>query len=333
MAKGSNQKLKLLYLAKILMDETDDEHGISTPDIIAKLATNDIAVDRKTLYTDFEELRRFGIDVVGEQTGKGYLYHVASRDFELAELKLLVDSVQAAKFITEKKSRELIKKLESLVSIHEAKQLHRQVLIGGRVKTMNESIYYNVDKIHTAINANSQIRFQYFQWNVDKEQELRHGGSWYHASPWYLIWDDEYYYLVAYDAENGIIKHYRVDKMLRITVTGKEREGEDSLSGLDAAAYSKAMFGMFGGEKVPVVIEAENQFVGVLIDRFGKDITISKTDEAHFRTTVDVVPSEIFIGWVMSFGAGMRIVGPDEVVQTTRQLVERLRKIYCEDSQ
>lgn len=328
MAKGNNQKLKLLYLAKILMDETDDEHGISTPDIIAKLAVNDITVDRKTLYTDFEELRKFGVDVIGEQTGKGYLYHIASREFELAELKLLVDSVQAAKFITEKKSRELIKKLESLVSVHEAKQLQRQVLISGRVKTMNESIYYNVDKIHTAINGNSQIRFQYFQWTVDKKQELRHEGAWYHVSPWHLIWDDEYYYLVAYDSESGIIKHYRVDKMLRITTTGKEREGKEYLSGTDVAAYSKTLFGMFGGEKVTVTLEAENRFVGILIDRFGKDITICKVDDGHFRTFVDVVPSEIFISWIMSFGEAIRIVAPDEVVESAKQLIERLNKTY-----
>ena len=193
MAKGKHQKLKLLYLIKILMKETDDGHGLSRQNIIDRLNARGISADRKTLYSDFEELRAFGIDIITEHEGNDWTYHIGEREFELAELKLLVDSVQSARFITERKSRELIKKLESLVSRHEAKQLHRQVLISGRVKTMNESIYYNVDKIHTAINADSRIRFQYFQWNVKKEMVLRHNGAWYHVSPWALVWDNENY--------------------------------------------------------------------------------------------------------------------------------------------
>lgn len=328
MAKGNNQKLKLLYLAKILMEETDEEHGISMATIIARLAEKDISADRKTLYSDMEELRSFGIDVIGEQRDKSFLYRIASRDFELPELKLLVDSVQAAKFITEKKSHALIKKLERLASTHEAKQLQRQVLISGRVKTMNESIYYNVDKIHTAINANAQIRFQYFQWNVDKEQELRHDGAWYHVSPWYLMWDDEYYYLVAYDAGSGILKHYRVDKMLRITIENKWREGKELAASQDVAAYSKSLFGMYGGEKVSVTLEAENEFAGVLIDRFGKELFIKKIDDGHFQTVVEVVPSKIFISWILSFGNGIRIVAPDCVLESVRQLLDTLENTY-----
>lgn len=328
MAKGNNQKLKLLYLAKMLLEETDEEHGISMPNIIARLKEVGVAADRKTIYSDMEELRKFGIDVIGAQREKSFLYYVASRDFELPELKLLVDSVQAARFITEKKSNALIRKLEKLASTHEAKQLQRQVLISGRIKTMNESIYYNVDKIHTAINANSQIRFQYFQWNVNKEQELRHNGKWYHVSPWYLIWDDEYYYLVAYDGGDKILKHYRLDKMLRIALTNKEREGKELLSSSDVAAYSKSLFGMFGGEKVAVTLEAENQFAGILIDRFGKEILISKVDDGHFRTVVSVVPSKHFISWIMSFGNGIRIVAPDSVLESVRQLLASLEKTY-----
>lgn len=328
MAKGNNQKLKLLYLAQILMEETDDEHGISMPTIIAHLNELGIAADRKTIYSDIEELRKFGLDIIGEQRDKSFLYHVASRDFELAELKLLVDSVQAAKFITEKKSQMLIKKLEHLASTHEAKQLQRQVLISGRVKTMNESIYYNVDKIHTAINANSQIRFQYFQWNVDKEQELRHDGKWYNVSPWYLIWDDEYYYLVAFDGDSGILKHYRLDKMLRITLTNKKREGKETLSSRDVAAYSKSLFGMFGGDKVAVTLEAENEFVGILLDRFGKEILIRKTDDEHFQTTVEVVPSKLFLSWIMSFGNSIRIIAPESVLVSMRQLLSTLQETY-----
>lgn len=328
MAKGNNQKLKLLYLAKILMEETDEEHGLSIADITSKLEVYDITADRKTLYSDFEELRKFGIDIIGEQQGKSYLYRIASREFELAELKLLVDSVQAAKFITERKSNALIRKLEKLVSVHEAKQLQRQVLISGRVKTINESVYYNVDRIHNAINSDSQIRFQYFQWNADKKQELRHNGMWYHVSPWQLIWDDEYYYLVAYDSASESMRHYRVDKMLRINLTGKEREGKRQAEISNAAAYSKTLFGMFGGDKISVTLEAENKFAGVLIDRFGKDIPIIKTSDSHFQATVEVVPSDNFISWVISFGDSIKIVSPQSVIESVKKLLETANKVY-----
>ncbi len=328
MAKGNNQKLKLLYLAKILLEETDEKHGISMREIIARLAAADISADRKTLYGDIEELRKFGIDIIGEQRERHYIYYVASRDFELPELKLLVDSVQAAKFITVKKSQTLIKKLEKLTDSYEAKQLQRQVLISGRVKTMNESIYYNIDKIHTAINADSQIRFRYFRWNVDKEQEFRHNGEWFYVSPWILVWDNEYYYLVAYDNKSGILKHYRVDKMLRITLTNKEREGKELFKKTDVATYSKSLFGMFGGEKTAVTLEAENSYAGILIDRFGKEILIEKSDDGHFQTVVEVVPSKLFITWVMSFGDGIRIVAPDSVLESVKTLLTTLGKTY-----
>ena len=197
MAAGDNQKLKMLYLVKILSEETDDSHALSLQEITAKLAAYGVNADRKTLYTDFDALEKYGLEILKEQTGRQVYYHLATRSFELPELKLLVDAVQSSKFITEKKSRELIKKLESMVSIYEAKHLHRQVLITDRIKAMNESIYYNVDMLHEAINADRQIRFQYFQWTVSKKQELRRNGAWYQISPWCLMWDDENYYLVA----------------------------------------------------------------------------------------------------------------------------------------
>ena len=221
MPKSSNQKLKLIYLMKILLERTDETHSITMPEIIEALAAYDISAERKSLYNDIENLRVYGLDVIGTQEDRTYSYHIGNRQFELAELKLLVDSVQSAKFITAKKSNELIKKIEGLASKYEASQLHRQVFVTGRVKTMNESIYYNVDRIHTAIAENSRITFQYFQWNVDKKMELRHDGALYEVSPWSLSWDDENYYLIAYDSNEGIIKHFRVDKMLYIKSNGK----------------------------------------------------------------------------------------------------------------
>ena len=328
MAKGANQKLKMLYLSKIFAEQTDEDHALTMQQVISKLNGYDVNADRKTLYLDFEELRRFGLDLIAEQRGHNTYYYLGARDFELAELKLLVDSVQAAKFITDRKSRELIRKLEGLINTQQAQQLHRQVIIAGRVKTMNESIYYNIDKLHTAINANTQIRFQYFQWNVNKEMELRRRGAWYQVSPWCLTWDDENYYLVAYDDLDGRIKHFRVDKMLRITPTDEPRRGQDSFRRFDMARYAKSLFGMYGGEETDVIIEGDNDMVGVVIDRFGKDIAIAQKDADTFEARVTVAVSPQFFGWIMGLGGGVRIAGPAPVVKQMQDEIRRLSARY-----
>lgn len=330
MAKGPNQKLKLLYLLKIFMEETDDAHGLSRQELTAKLNSLGVNADRKTLYTDLEELRTFGVDIISERKGNDWTYHIGERDFELAELKLLVDSVQSAKFITERKSQSLIKKLENLVSRHEAKQLHRQVLISGRIKTMNESIYYNVDKIHAAINADSGIKFQYFQWNVKKEMTLRHNGAWYDVSPWALVWDNENYYMIGYDTASGQIRHYRVDKMLRISPTDRKREGRHLLKSLDIPAYSRKMFGMFGGEEARVCLEAKNHIAGILIDRFGQDLPMIPKDDSTFTAYVDVTVSPQFLGWVFSLGKDIRVTGPEKVVEMMKDEAKRLAEQYLQ---
>ena len=318
MAKASNQKSKLLYLMQIFLEETDDDHGLTMPEIIQKLEAYGISVNRKTVYTDIADLNDFGLDIIGEKAGRGYIYHVASRTFELAELKLLVDSIQAAKFISEKKSRELIKKIETLASVHEAKQLQRQVLISGRVKTMNESVYYGVDKLHQAISADRSITFRYFQWNMDKEPELRRDGKIYRASPWSLIWDDEYYYLVAYDEESGIIKHYRVDKMVDIEQTDERRKGREEFASFDQAAYSKQLFGMFGGEVRKVTLECKKEAAGIIIDRFGKDVIMQKLDDDTFMCVVDVAISKQFEGWLFSLADIIKITAPADVAETVK---------------
>ena len=328
MSKGANQKLKMLYLAKIFMEQTDDEHGLTMPEVIERLAAYDVNADRKTLYLDFEELRHYGLDILSQQVGHKTYYSLGAREFELPELKLLVDSVQAAKFITDRKSRELIRKLEGLVSVHQARQLHRQVLISGRVKTMNESIYYNIDRLHEAINADAQIRFQYYQWNVDKQMELRRNGAWYQVSPWALIWDDENYYLVGYDAGDDKIKHLRVDKMLRIRSTDERRAGKDSFKAFDSARYAKSLFGMYGGEETSVTLEGDNGMVGVVIDRFGKDVALVPVDEHRFEASVNVAVSPQFFGWIMALGGSVRITGPAPVVKQMQDAVRRLAEQY-----
>lgn len=328
MSKGTNQKLKLLYLTKIFREQTDEEHMLTIAEIIEKLSAYDVSADRKTLYTDFEELRHFGLDIISQQIGRQHYYYLGAREFELPELKLLVDSVQSAKFITAQKSQKLIKKLEGLVSKYEATQLQRQVYITGRVKTMNESIYYNVDKLHAALSADAQIQFQYYQWNVKKEMELRRGGKLYQVSPWGLMWDDEYYYLVAYDAETDKIKHYRVDKMLRIQITDQKRAGKERYQSFNLPDYTKRIFGMFSGEETKVTLEADNSMAGVLIDRFGKDIMLIPQDGGRFRATVDVAVSDQFLGWIVALGT-VKIVGPEAVVEKMQAKVSNLIADYC----
>ena len=328
MPKGTNQKFKLYYLAKILTEKTDDDHYITMPEILKELERYEVTANRKSIYNDLKDLERLGIEVEGEPIGKGYHYHVVDRQFELPELKLLVDAIQSSKFITARKSNELIKKLETLVSKYEAAKLQRQVFVSGRIKTMNESIYYNVDEIHNAIAENRKIRFQYFQWNVKKEMELRHGGACYHISPWGMSWDDENYYLVGYDSEADMIKHYRVDKMLHIRMSEETREGKEIFQKLDMAAYTKKSFGMYGGEEERVKLLVKNSFAGIIIDRFGKDVTMIPVDEENFSVNVEVQVSGQFFSWVFALGDGVKIMGPEKVVSQVKEEIERLKRQY-----
>lgn len=328
MAKGTNQKLKLLYLAQIFSEETDEDHGLTLAEIAQRLSRLDINAERKTLYQDFEELRRFGMDICTNQEGKSFRYFLGSRTFQLPELKLLVDAVQSSRFITEQKSRELIKKLETLTSRSNANQLQRQVLIAGRIKTMNESIYYNVDGLHTAIAKERQIQFRYFRWGPDKTMILRHNGELYTVSPWHLCWDDENYYLVAYDSASGRIKHYRVDKMKNITITDLPRDGAETMEHLDLTIYTRRLFGMFGGEPIRVTLEGDDDMINVLIDRFGDEIPLRRKDGDRVETRVDVAVSPQFLGWVASFGGKLTVTSPPSVKEQMRTLARKLSEQY-----
>ena len=328
MSKGTNQKLKLYYLAKIMIAKTDDDHYLTMPQIKDMLEEYGITADRKSLYDDMEALRTLGIDVLLEHEGRNYYYHVGSKHFELAELKLLVDAIQASKFITEKKSNALIKKLTALVSEYEASQLKRQVEVQGRIKTMNESIYYTVDDIHNAIINNKAITFEYLKWNLQKELVPRKEER-YEVSPWALTWDDENYYLIAYDDESKKIKHYRVDKINKIKITDKKRQGKEHFAAFDMAAYSKMNFGMFGGKETKVKLRFKDEMVGVLLDRFGKDISIRKSaTNGWSETNVDVAVSDQFFGWIFALGGSVVIAGPDEVKMRFKEELEKVKELY-----
>lgn len=323
--KLSNQKLKMMYLAKILMEKTDEEHTVTVPEMIAELAKYGISAERKSIYDDLEYLKVFGFDICSNKT-RTTNYYIASRDFELPELKLLVDSVQSSKFITHKKSMELISKIEKLTSRENAKKLQRQVFITNRVKTPNEQIYYNVDKIHDAIAANKQITFKYFNLDVNKKRIYRRGGGLYKESPISLTWDDENYYLITYKEKYDNYTHYRVDKMESIEISDEDRELPDK--NFDLSDYSKTMFQMFGGEETDVSVEFENELVGVVFDRFGTNVSVIKKDETHFVCNVKVAVSPHFLAWIMSFGKKAKITAPDYVVEKMRTLADEIKEIY-----
>ena len=323
-----DQRLRILYLMKLLLEKTDDEHSMTREMISNELVAYGFSVNRKTFYADIHSLSEYGLDIVMEKKGLNVVYHICSRDFELPELKLLVDSVQSSRFITEKKSEYLIEKLEKLTSVYEGRQLHRQVYVSGRIKAGNENIYYNVDYIHNAISQNVSISFQYFQWSVDKKKKLRHNGKIYRVSPWALTWDNENYYMVGFDESIKEIRHYRVDKMLNIELSEDERIGQEQFEEYNLATYTNRLFGMFDGEEKLVRLRVHNDFAGIIIDRFGLDIEFNKIDSNWFKIEVKVAVSDQFLSWIISLGEKVIIVEPKDVVVKMKEIGERIWRMY-----
>lgn len=324
MARSANQKLKLLIMKDYLLKNSDENHPVTIPQIIEELARFDIKAERKSLYDDLEALRVYGLDIV---QSKGN-YYVGQRSFQTPELKLLVDSVQSSKFITQKKTMSLIKKIEELASVFDAQLLERQVYVRNRVKSMNESVYYNVDEISDAINQDRIIQFKYFELMVNKERHIRKDGAWYVVSPFALMWDDENYYMLAWDAEAGSIKHYRVDKMLEITALDQKREGKEAFAQFDVSAYAKKVFGMFTGQDRKVKMRFTNNLAGAVFDRFGTDIMLIPDGEEHFTVTLDLAVSPRFYAWLFGFGTGAEIISPDDVREEARNKAQQIADTY-----
>ncbi len=312
MAKSLNQKLKIAYLIKILREKTDENHGLSTEQLIRELERYDISAERKSIYDDITLLRdRYGLEI---EHDKSRGYRLTEQEFDLPELKMLVDAVQSCRFISVTKSEELIRKLRGLTSEHKARELQRQVAVKNRIKSMNNATIYSIDTIHSAILHDRKITFQYWGWTMNKEQVARHNGKRYRVSPWMLLWDDEYYYLIAYDSENGEIRHYRVDRMRGVSEENDKREGRECFTKTDIADYSSGVFGMFGGNQTHVAFRCAAKLADVVIDRFGKEVMMVPLSEEEFRFHADINISPQFFGWVASFGDEIRIESPSEVV-------------------
>ncbi|MCR4923962.1 MAG: WYL domain-containing protein [Lachnospiraceae bacterium] len=311
MAKSFRQKLKLLYLKDILLRESDEEHPLNAPQLISKLNANGIEAERKSIYSDIEYLADYGLDLL-KIDGRDGGYFVGSSDFELAELKLLVDAVQSSHFITEKKSEELIKKLASLTNIYNAEKLKRQVYTVNRIKAQNESVFYAIDDISEAITENKNILFSYMKWDKNKELVPRHEGKKYHVDPIALIWDDEYYYLLGIDLDDNVRKHFRVDKIKGVSIPDDD-EKVIRKKDIDIADYSKKIFGMYGGKTESVTIKCPNDKIGIFIDRLGRDISVMSEDDEHVRLHYEVEVSDAFYGWLSSLGDDILILGSEEV--------------------
>lgn len=323
-------KLRILYLMDIMLERTDDAHALSAAQLIRILEQEySMTADRRTIYAELETLEAYGLDIQ-QKKGKNAGYYVGQREFELPELKLLVDAVQSSKFITENKSRELIRKLEKLGGRGNADILSRQVFILNRPKTENETIYYNVDDIHTAIYENREITFQYAEWTVEKKLRLKKDGAMYVVSPWALTWNAENYYLVAYDATAGKIKHYRVDKMLHMSVLTTERQGKRAFEHFDLAAFAKKTFVMYGGADVEVTFRCVRHLAGVILDRFGQGVWMVPVDDEHFRARAVVAVSPQFFGWVTGLGAGIQIEGPASVREEYQAYLRQILEAYGE---
>ena len=323
MPKSVNQKLKPLILQKILTEQSDEEHPVTVPELIETLGSWGVSAERKSVYSDLEALRDFGMDIQCRK-GKSPGWFLGERPFQLAELKLLVDAVQSCKFITKKKSDNLIHKLEALTSVHQARQLQRQVYVDRRVKTMNESVYYTIDKLHAALGGKKAVTFRYFEYNVKKEKVFRREGRRYTVYPHGLIWDNENYYLAGFDVAMSQERHYRVDKMADLAVTSLKWEEREPF---DVAAYAQKHFGMFSGREGRVKLRFHNSLVGVVLDRFGQEVMLVPDDEEHFTTTVDAVVSPQFCGWLFGLGEKVALQGPDWALEVFRGQLDAVASV------
>ncbi|MDD6678649.1 MAG: transcriptional regulator [Firmicutes bacterium] len=325
MPKSENQKLRILYLLDYLQKNSHEEHPVRAKELMDMLMSrHDIRCDRKTIYSDIAALQEYGYDIASTP-GKNGGYYMVSQIFQLPELKLLIDAVQSSRYLTEKKSRELIEKLCRLCNEHDANLMKRNVLVAGRVKSMNESIYYNIDAIQEAISRNRQITFRYFDWDLQGKRRYR--DREYKASPYGLIQDNENCYLLAYSVRHGVT-HYRVDRMSNIISLEEKRLPCPELTGKALNDHARKQFQMFSGEEARVRLRFRNHLANVVFDRFGQEIMLVPDGENHFVITVSVDVSPMFLSWVIGFGDDVQILFPESVAQRCRKLCQEVAALY-----
>lgn len=325
MSKSENQKKKLLYILKFFYEETDEEHTLTVNEIIAKLERNGISAARRSIYDDIRTIQNFGVDIVMRKS-KTCEYFLASRLFEMAELKILIDSVQSSHFITKKKSELLIKKLKGLVSKPQARDFSGQICIYDRIKSLNESIFYNVDTLHNAIASNRKITFRYFDYNIKREKVFRKNGGYYCTNPVALTFDNENYYLIAYNEKYEDFVHYKVERMTDIAV-GEERRIMPKKP-FNAANYVKPLFSMFDGKTEDITAVFDSAYLNVVIDRFGENVRLTELEADCFRADFQATVSPTFLAWFISFGTNAYIVSPQWVADEIKQLTSEIAEMY-----
>ncbi len=317
MPKSDNQKLKIFYILDYLQRNSHQDHPVRAAELISMLERqHNILCERKTVYSDIAALQDYGVDIVSIP-GKNGGYYIASRNFELPELKLLIDAVQSSRYLTERKSRELIEKLCAQCSVYDARLMRRDVLVSGRVKSMNETIYYNVDAIQEAIAQNESIRFRYFDWGMDGQRRYRDKD--YEASPYGLCQDNENCYLLAHSPRHGITS-YRVDRMTNITPTGEPRTPCPELTGKALIEHANKLFQMYAGDTTTVKLRFHRNMTNAVIDRFGRDVMLIPDGEAHFVFTADVAVSPMFLSWLVGFGDMAKILHPKSVIEEYKKM-------------
>lgn len=324
MPRSENQKLKLLYIKEYLERRTDEDHPVSADVLAEYLQNQGISCERKSVYRDLEALREFGLDIQRRE-GRGGGFYLGERVFELPELKLLVDAVQSSRFLTEKKSRTLIRKLCALCSQDESRLLRREVAVAGRVKNMNESIYYNVDAIQEAIAAGKQISFRYFNWDLGHKKAYRAGT--YSASPYALLWENDNYYLVSYTLRHGVT-HFRVDRMEKIQILDQDRDPCPELEGSGLSGYAKKVFQMFRGQTETVKLRFHRSLANVVYDRFGPDCMLVPDGAEFFTVTEPMEISPMFLSWVMGFGSKAKILYPPSAIAACQDLAQEATAQY-----
>ena len=293
------QKYKIINEYQILMEDSDEKHQINAIEMTRRLEQRGIPAERKSIYKDMTTLMEAGVDVVKGDKG----YYIGSRVFELAELKLLVDAVGASKFISQKKTKELVDKITTLASVDDATQLSRQVVVPEKATSANEKIFYTIDVIYQCLDNDKQMDFKYQEWTIGKEMRPRHGGKVYHVSPAFLLRNDENYYLVAYDQESGAIRHYRVDKILSAAMSEKERIGKEEIKSLNPHEYAKQHVSMFAGQERVITVRFKKHLIGVVIDKFGTEVDIRSDGDDYLRARVQVAVSPQLYGWLTGIGA------------------------------
>ena len=317
MPKSDNQKLKIFYILDYLQKNSHQDHPVRAAELLTMLEQqHNIICERKTIYSDIAALQDYGVDIVSIP-GKNGGYYIASRNFELPELKLLIDAVQSSRFLTEKKSRELIEKLCSQCSVYDARLMRRDVLVSGRVKSMNETSYYNVDAIQDAIAENRQITFRYFDYGLDGKRHYRNRN--YQASPYGLCQDHENCYLLAHSERHGVTS-YRVDRMNDIRLLDDPRTPCPELTGKALTEHANRLFQMYAGEQTAVKLRFHRSLINAVIDRFGREVMLIPDGEEHFVFTAEVAVSPMFLSWVIGFGQKAKILYPESVVQACQDL-------------